>query len=196
MSDHINNRPEDSDHRSIHLDALIELKQKLYEIHLIDKFDSMNEIFSNLRQHDKDLAETLTLIISDFNTQLNVHQNHFVHILDKIISLEEKRLLRELTRPHTSRAQDKINSASDLHTSHASHIPQITINNGNNDSNSSAKSELIDIIKENKLLFTIVVLFILILINPVAVKTTIDYIKNFNQIEQTYSSKEESNGTK
>ncbi len=88
-------------------EKLTELKNKLYELHGVDKFESMNEIYNEIRKHDKELADTLTLITSDFNTQLNIQQNHFIHVLDTLITLEEKRLIAEVSRPLTSRATDK-----------------------------------------------------------------------------------------
>jgi hypothetical protein len=87
-------------------EKLTELKNKLYELHGIDKFEAMTDIYNEIRKHDKELADTLTLITSDFNTQLNIQQNHFINILDNLITLEEKKLISEVGRVPTSRSSD------------------------------------------------------------------------------------------
>ena len=180
MNEHQDYHLDTHQHNSIHLEALLEIKRKLYEINNFDKLESVNEIFTNLRQYDEDLAKTLTLIISDFNTQMNMYQSHFIHVIDRIITLEEKRVIRELARPHTARATDIPVSTGLAESSGVQHTeaPQVIINNHINETDDD--TSVLDLIKENKLIVIGVLIFIGLLINPVAVKNTISLVEKIS----------------
>ena len=79
-----------------HIANIAQLKNKLYEIHNINKYDNFTNIYNEIKKHDKELANTLMYITSDFNTQLSLQQNHFINVLDQLLINEEKKLLKEI----------------------------------------------------------------------------------------------------
>lgn len=134
-------------------EKLTDLKNKLYELHGIDKFEAMTDIYNEIRKHDKELADTLTLITSDFNTQLNIQQNHFISIIDTLITLEEKKLISEVGRIPTSRSLDMEHHMEEF--IHVNPIINITNTqdgggtNGNNSNNSNKESQKDGFISED-----------------------------------------------
>lgn len=176
-------------------EKLTELKNKLYELHGVDKFEAMTEIYNEIRKHDKELADTLTLITSDFNTQLNIQQNHFVNILDNLITLEEKRLISEVGRVPNSRATDKEGQRMDR-MEHSHHHSEEVINvnpvinitttqdNNNNNNSSPAKKEgflsegTLKLLTEYKLLIFLVFILIVLYYDPGLIEHAAELLKN------------------
>lgn len=87
----------------IKLEKLAEMRALLYKIVINnDNIDSMAELYNKIKDHDKDLAETLILLISEMDTQIKLNRNHFIEVIDKFIAMEE-----QLIRHHYL---DKINN--------------------------------------------------------------------------------------
>ena len=62
----------------IKLEKLAEMRALLYKIVINnDNIDSMTELYNKIKDHDKDLAETLILLISEMDTQIKLNRNHF-----------------------------------------------------------------------------------------------------------------------
>jgi hypothetical protein len=143
-----------------HLNNISFLKNKLYEIHNSNKFESLNNIYSEISKHDQVLAKTLTLIISDFNTQLNMHQTHFTEILNKLLIHEEKKLMLELK-----------NNKNEKNTK-----------NNKNEKIVNNKFVLTDnatkLLSEYKLIIYLIIIFILASINSEVVAKVFSWIKN------------------
>lgn len=124
----------------IKLEKLAEMRALLYKIVINnDNIDSMTELYNKIKDHDKDLAETLILLISEMDTQIKLNRNHFIEVIDKFITMEE-----QLIRHHYL---DKINNK---------------INNKDQKEKNTFfnPTHLIEIAKEYKIVITIILLAI------------------------------------
>jgi hypothetical protein len=160
------------------LSTLQDIKHTLYEIRNIDNFDTMTEILTSVRSFDKALADTLTLITSDFNTQLNMQQKHFVVVIDQLISIEEKKILREIKIVNDDYLdhQDEIEDAEAQTQGH----PQIVINTAA--AAEPKTGDIFSLITEYKFVLSLVIFFILFLINKNALLSVLKALVEFTGI--------------
>lgn len=160
------------------LNTLQDIKHKLYEIHNIDNFDTMTEILTSVRSFDKALADTLTLITSDFNTQLNMQQKHFVSVIDQLIAIEEKKILHEIKTVNKDLQDDAEAGAANNVGTQAPEPHQIIINTAA----PKSKSDIFLLITEYKFVLSLVIIFILFLINKDALLSVLKALVGFTGI--------------